>query len=204
MAQPLPLLAGGALVIAWYAQMQEALLKAQMPYNHEDEERVFKLFEAGLSVPIRFKLGCDVDERCLIGLHFSESIFASANAVAADSFWKLAEKVARLSKFKAASTRTLSLAKTKQELQTYGLTYKGKPITDAVVKALKALAPFVVNAACCTAFGLMEACCPELRDTTLLMRIAHLCSRRHPDNTDAACESMVFVFDCLRVGLHSR
>ena len=87
MAQPLPLLAGGALVVGWYAQMQEALLHAR-----EDEEPVFKLLEAALSVPIRFKLGCDADERCLIGLHFSESIFATAAAAAADSFWKLAEK----------------------------------------------------------------------------------------------------------------
>ena len=195
MAQPLPLLAGGALVVAWYAQMQEALLHA-----HEDEERVFKLFEAGLPVPIRFKLGCDSDERCLIGLHFSESIFTTAAAAAADSFWKLAEKVARLTKFKQALARKQSIPKTKEELKTFGLTFKGKPFTDAVVKALKALAPFVGNAACCTAFGLMEACCPEMRDPTLLMRIAQLCTRRHPDNANAACESMVFVFDCLRVG----
>ena len=46
----------------------------------------------------------------------------------------------------------------------------------------------------------MEDCCPEVRDATLLMRIAQLCARRYPDNPDAACESMVFVFDCLRVG----
>ena len=81
-----------------------------------------------------------------------------------------------------------------------GLTCKGKAFTDAGVKALKALAPCVGNTACCTAFVLMEACCPEMRDSTLLMRIAQLCTRRYPDNADAACESMVFVFDCLRVG----
>ena len=32
------------------------------------------------------------------------------------------------------------------------------------------------------------------------MRIAQLCTRRYPDNTDAASESMVLIFDCLRVG----
>ena len=195
MAQPLPLLAGGALVVGWYAQMQEALLRA-----HEDEEPVFKLLEAGLSVPIRFKLGCDPDERCLIGLHFSESILATAAAAAADSFWKVAEKVAKLTTFKNALKRNLSIPKLKEELKAFGLTFKGKAFTDTVVKALKALAPFVDNAACCTAFVLMEACCPEMRDSTLLMRIAQLCGRRQPDNADAACESMVFVFDCLRVG----
>ena len=51
MAEPLPLLAGGALVVGWYAQMQQALFNAE-----EDEVTVFKLFEADLSVPIRFKI----------------------------------------------------------------------------------------------------------------------------------------------------
>ena len=197
MAQPLPLLAGGALVVGWYAQMQEALVNAQV--LKLDEGPVFKLLEAALSVPIRFKLGCDADERCMVALNFSESILATSAAAAADSFWKLAEKVAKLSKFKQALGRSLSIPKLKQELLTMGLTFKGKPFTDSVVKALKALAPFVENVACCTAFGLMEACCPEMRDLTLLMRVAQLCSKRHADNAHAACESMVFVFDCLRV-----
>ena len=108
MAHPLPLLAGGALVVGWYAQMLEAFLNA-----HEDEVPVFKLLEAGLSVPIRFKLGVDSDERCLSGLHFSESILATAAAAAADSFWKVAEKVAKLSKFLQALSRCLSIPKTK-------------------------------------------------------------------------------------------
>ena len=45
MAQPLPVLAGGAFVVGWYAQMLEALLHAP-----EDEVPVSKLLEAGLSV----------------------------------------------------------------------------------------------------------------------------------------------------------
>ena len=194
LAQPLPLLAGGALVVGWYAQMQDALEHAR-----SDEERVFKLLEAALSVPIRFKVGCDSDERCLVGLHFSESIFGTAAAAAADSFWKLAEKVAKLSKFKQGLARNLSIPKLKEEMRGLGLTFKGKAFTDTVVKALKALSNFVLNGPCCTAFGLMEACCPELRDATLLMRIAQLCARRSPDNPGAACEAMVFIFDCLRV-----
>ena len=87
MANPLPLLAGGALVVGWYARMQEALLNA-----HEDEEPVFKLFEAALSVPIRFHLTTDTDECCLIALRFSESVLAASAAAAADSFWKVAGK----------------------------------------------------------------------------------------------------------------
>jgi len=47
---------------------------------------------------------------------------------------------------------------------------------------------------------LAEACCPELRDETILMRIAHLCLNRHENKLSASRESMVFILDCLRVG----
>ena len=49
MAQPLRMLAGRALVIAWYGAISEALAT-------NSEERVFRLFEAALSVPIRLRL----------------------------------------------------------------------------------------------------------------------------------------------------
>ena len=61
MAQALPMLAGRALVIAWYGAMGDAL-------TNTDEDRVFKLFEAANSVPIRLRLCPDVDSRQLVSL----------------------------------------------------------------------------------------------------------------------------------------
>jgi len=75
MAHTLPLLAGRALVIGWYAAMALALQNVA-----EDEHRVFKLFEAALSVPIRLRITPDQDGCHLVSLLFSESMFWSAAA----------------------------------------------------------------------------------------------------------------------------
>ena len=86
----------------------------------------------------------------------------------------------------------------------YGLTFKGKALTETNVKALKSIIPFVGNAACAHAYSLMEVFCPELREATLLMRIAQLSTGRAAGSSkekqeDTACGSLAFVFDCLRV-----
>ena len=72
MAHALPLLAGRALVIGWTAAMGNAL-------EAGEEYRVWKLFEAALSVPIRMRIRLDPDTCHLASLLFSESIFASSH-----------------------------------------------------------------------------------------------------------------------------
>ena len=84
MAHALPVLAGRALVIGWYVAMGEAL-------GAGEEDRVWKLFEAALSVPIRMRICPDLDTCHLASLLFSESIFASSAASGADSFWAIVE-----------------------------------------------------------------------------------------------------------------
>ena len=89
-------------------------------------------------------------------------------------------------------------------VRAYGLTFKGKARTEGNVKAFKSLVPSVANAACFDALSLLECICPELRESTLLMRIAQLSSSRGGSTTsdkpdDYACNSLAFVFDCLRV-----
>ena len=165
MAVPLPMLAGHALLIAWYAPLGEAL-------RGQDEARIVKLFEAGLSVPIRLRLSPDADQCQLVQLYFNESLLTAAAASGADSFWKFAEKIRQLSAFAKAVADNASVPKIIAVLRQYGLTFKGKVLNDCNVRALKVLMPFVGDAACGAAYSLMEAFCPELRESTLLMRIA--------------------------------
>ena len=99
-AEPVPMLAGRAVAIAWYGSMAEALERAA---SGAGEERVFKLFEAGMSVPIRLRLNPDSDSCRMLSLSFSESAFAVSGAAGADSFWKFAQKVSGLSVFKKAT-----------------------------------------------------------------------------------------------------
>ena len=79
-AQPVPLLAGRPVVIAWYGAMSEALERAASGAGQDDvrdlEHRVFKLFEAALSVPIRLRLNPDPDNCRLLALRYSEQAFA--------------------------------------------------------------------------------------------------------------------------------
>ena len=109
-AQPVPLLAGRAVVIAWYGAMSEALERAASGAGEEGvrdlEERVFKLFEAALSVPIRLRLNPDPDNCRLLSLRFSEQTYSVSGASGADSFWKFAQKVGGLGFFKNTNSRS--------------------------------------------------------------------------------------------------
>ncbi len=196
MATGVPMLAGHPLVMAWYGAMAEAL-------SAGNSDRTFKLFEAALSVPIRLRLSPDPDACLLASLLFSETVFSASAASGADAFWKLAEKVSRLTKYQKAVAENISLPKLTKVLTTYGITFKGNALTEAHAKALKSLTPFVGNHACAVAYSLAEAFCPELREPTLLMRLAQLCKARaapsQADKDAAACDSMAFVLDCLRV-----
>ena len=64
---------------------------------------------------------------------------------------------------------------------------------------MKALAPFVAHNQCRAAISVLEVVFPELRETTLLMRIAQLCSSRgahtsHPaEGRHTAAEAMAYI-----------
>jgi hypothetical protein len=190
-----PMLAGRAVVIAWYAAVVEAL-------GVSDAIRVMKLYEAALSVPIRFRLCPDEDARRLASLQYSEAAFAVAASSGADVFWKFAEKVCGLSEVKAAIAANVSLPKITAALQKLGITFKGKPASETTAKTLKSLAAFITDDACRTAYALMEPFCPELREPTLLMRAAQLSAARGSAVAylhDDAISNLVLVFDSLRV-----
>ena len=189
MAHALPVLAGRAILMTWYAAMAEALAK-------KDEDRVFKLLEAGLSVPIRLRLCPDGESCCLAGLFFSEALFAASTASGAVSFWAFAAKARRLGDIARALTENASVAKVKTAGNKYGLTFKSKSLTDNQVKALKALDPFLEDEKCNEAYDLTEAVCPEIMDVTILMRICQLSSSRA--TCIPAADSFVFAMDCLR------
>ena len=208
-AQPVPLLAGRAVVIAWYDAMSEALERATSGAGQEGvldlEQRVFKLFEAALSVPIRLRLNPDPDNCRLLSLRFSEQAYSVCGATGADSFWKFAQKVGGLGAFR--KTMSLSIPKAMAELKQQGLLFKGKGLTEQSVKAMRALTPYVGDAACNAAFSMLECVSPEFRDPTLLLRLAQLSAARgagvqnlHALATSTATSSFAFCLDCLRLG----
>ena len=76
--EALPMVAGRAVVIAWYAAMCEALQESK-------EDRVWHLFNAALSVPIRMRVLPEGDANHLAAISFSETMFASGAASGADN-----------------------------------------------------------------------------------------------------------------------
>ena len=194
LGRAVPMLAGRAVVLAWYAAVGEAL-------GVSDATRVMKLYEAALSVPIRFRLCPDEDSRRMASLQFSETAFAVAGASGADVFWKFAEKVSGLSEVKAAIAVNMSNPKITAVLKKLGISFKGKVASETTAKALKSLAGFVSDDACRHAYALMEPFCPELREPTFLMRAAQLSATRGSavENIQIARCNLVLLFDSLRV-----
>ena len=187
--QPLPMLAGRAVLITWYAAIMESLQQG-------NDERTWYLFNAALSVPIRLRLLPDGDQSKLAALTFGEAMFAAYAASGADSFWKLAERVCGLSGVKEALNESVS--KAESVLKKHGLAFKGHPLSTANVTALKSLQLFVLDVDCRSAYALAEVYSPELRDPTLLSKIASACASRGASDAKAKAY-FVYVMDSLRV-----
>ena len=206
-AKAVPVISGRAVVLSWYAAMAEALQTGH-------DERAMKLFEAALSVPIRLRLMPDFESCQLASLSFQETASNATAASGACSFWHFATGVSKLSKFEQGIADNLSYAKLMGVLKSYGLTHKGKPITDHALRSLKALTPFVCSDECWSSMSLAEPFCPELRDSTLLLQLAAHSSARGAGAAAAAASgadqaqqfsagahaarSLAFVFDCMR------
>ena len=174
MQKPLPMLAGHSLAVTWYAAVADALQKG-------DEERVMYLLNAGLSVPIRMRVLQEDDDCHFASLSFSEAMFSHSAAAGADSFWDFATRANRLTPVRTMISEDLSATKMAQHLKSLGLTFKGKVPSVALATALKGVAMYVLDDGCRAAFAMTEPICPELRDFTLLSRIAAACTARGAD-----------------------
>ena len=81
MSAPLPMIAGQAHVLAWYSAVSDAFEE-----KSPNRQRITKLFEAALSVPIRLRLSPDNDACALAALQYAEGAGTHAAAAGADSF----------------------------------------------------------------------------------------------------------------------
>ena len=104
MSAPLPMIAGKAHVLSWYSSADEAF-QEKSP-NHQ---RITKLFEAALSVPIRLRLCPDEDACAIASLQYAEAAGTYAAASGADSFWIFAERVGKTGGSKMPSSRISQL-----------------------------------------------------------------------------------------------
>ena len=193
-AHTVPMLAGHAIVMTWYGAMAAALAAS-------NTFKVVKLFEAAVSVPIRLRICADEDSACLARLLFAENMFTAAAAAGAESFWLFAEKVCSLSAFTQSVAANASVRSLHEEIKKYHITFRGKALGESIVKSVKALHPFLSDAGCRHAYALAEGVVNELRDQTMLLRIAQLCGGRSAEPlARAPQEAMIFIIESLKAG----
>ncbi|CAK0884988.1 unnamed protein product [Prorocentrum cordatum] len=114
LTEPLATIAGRAVVITWYSAMGEAL-------EESSEDRVWHLFNAALSVPIRMRVLPGASAAHLAALSFGEKMFIASAASGADSFWRFAEKACRVTNVRASLDRSEAVARLGAALKAYGV-----------------------------------------------------------------------------------
>ena len=195
-AKAVPVIAGRAMVVSWYAAMAEALANGE-------KERAGKLLEAAVSVPIRLRMAADLESCRLASLSFMEAWHCADAASGAASFWQWSSVVAKLKDVAAALAANKAIPFLVEVLKTIGVQHRGKPAGANTIRALKAAAPFLASDDCWSALALAESCIPELRDPTILMFVANHCSAKAAFGAEAAAatgaeELLVFSFNCMR------
>ena len=108
---------------------------------------------------------------------WSADLNASGPGVQAD-LWLLAERACRLTNVAAVLSKGEPQTKLENVIKTYGLSFRGRPLSGANCSALRGLYPFVFDSECSAAFETAEMYNPELREPTLLMKIGFACSGR--------------------------
>ncbi|CAK0877496.1 unnamed protein product, partial [Prorocentrum cordatum] len=171
LTEALAMLAGRAVAITWHAVMSEALLQS-------NEDRVWHLFNAVLSVPIRCSLRM---------LPLALSLSGGSQ-----------KKTRRLTDVENCFAKQEPASKLEAALKAYGHQFKGKACTAATAAALKGPRLFVLDGACSSAFALAEVYFPELRDPALLMGIDFACSTKGGSDAEAR-ELLVFIMNSFRV-----
>ena len=134
-----PLFSGQAIVIAWYEAMDQALrLESADCHN-----MIKHLFQAALSVPIRYRLSPTLHQIQLDSLSYSE-VLRQAGTACVDSFWDFAVKMQSLQPLaQSMGNPKVSANELMGKINQLGVRYKGSPISRNTALALDALSPYI-------------------------------------------------------------
>ena len=188
--QDLPLLAGRAVVLSY----KEAFVKA---IEEKDFKKVLKLYEAGLSTPIRLRSGPTPSEIMVDSLSWAESVRVQA-AAGADSVLSFIQKLACIPSVRVACETTVKALES--ELTRIGIRFNGKQIQKSGATAIAAIAPFAAIGAVRSAFTNLENVTSALNEQTKLMRLCQTVGKRFPNFGDAS-RAVVFCINCLEAAV---
>ena len=141
----LPCLGSRAILAGWYSVVDEAL-------RASDHNKVLKLFEAALCIPLRLRLAPTRVQVALGSITYAEDLYA-VNGTNSDAFVIFAEKAIAIlpEGFLANNSAKIVV----QRCIDIGISFHGSAIGDNIARALKNVAPFVNSAdfqIACSAF----------------------------------------------------
>ena len=199
--QDTPLFSGHAIVTAWYEAMDENL-----QLKNEDCHGMIKhLFQAALSVPIRYRLSPSTLQVQLDSLNYSE-ILRQAGTACIDSFWDFAVKVKALQPLaQVVGNPRCTAQDIVNRCTSEGLRYKGKEVTRHTALALDALAPFISDTVCCSKYKRLESVTTVLNDCTKLYKLAQATSKSYlsTGGSKAATGAFGTLLDMIRLLLQT-
>jgi hypothetical protein len=129
----LPIFGSRASILGWYSAMDDAL-------RDGDTQKIIKLYEAGLSMPMRLRLTPSKNTVVLDSLTFSEDLWTSKEG-ASDSFWDFVVKVMAVIPTEPGIDK-LSAANLKKLADTLGLAYHATNVSESMARSVKDIAPF--------------------------------------------------------------
>ena len=173
----LPLLAGHAMVWAWYWEMLEALQALAEERTPSATRRIFQLYEAALTITIRMRAGPSLNQVLLDSCRWSESVRGMYNACA-DSFVTLCQKLRAMPSLKDDFTNAPKLMRA---LSQQGVTFQNKEIGINQCKAALAVTPFLESAEVLRDLQSLEECFPGLvSEQTKFMRLCQVVTKIVP------------------------
>ena len=129
----LPCLGSRALLAGWYSVVDEAL-------RASDHDKVMKLSEAALCLPLRLRCGPSLAQVSLDSINYSEDLYASNSA--SSVFFTFAEKC--MTVFPPDFVGNNSAKSIASRAKTHDISFHGSAVGDNVARALLNVAPFVI------------------------------------------------------------
>ena len=195
-----PLFSGQAIVIAWYEAMDRALRLE----NEDCHSMIKHLWQAAMSVPIRYRLSPSTTQVQLDGLNYSE-VLRQAGTACIDSFWDFGNKVISLQPLAHCIGNPKNPAtELVNKCCQLALRYKGKDVSRHTALALDALSPFIRSPACHSKYKRLESVTTCLNDCTKLYKIAQATSKYYCSaGPEAATGAFGTLLDVLRLMLQT-
>ena len=164
----------------------------------KDWQKVLKLFEAALCIPLQVRLAPSLQQVNLDSMTYSEDLYSAVQS-SSDAFLTFAEKF--LACVPADFLHTSSNKQIVAKAKLLGISYHGSAVGENVARALTNVAPYVTSAEFQKAFKEFEEISKVLNDQSKLPMLLFACTKAHGKAKPASVEAAVAIIRALRSAL---